>query len=182
MTESQEFRERVGRIEELVRNIDSVADPAVRSEVKELVQALMDLHAGAFERVLEIAAKAGEAGSRIIDSLGRDELTGSVLVLYDLNPEPFEARVKRGVEKARQTLAKRGAEAGLLAIEEGTVRVHVKTGGHSCGSTTEDLKKSVRDAVFTAAPDATDVLVEGLDQPANGFVPLASLHAVTIQP
>jgi Fe-S cluster biogenesis protein NfuA len=90
--------------------------------------------------------------------------------------------VKRGVEKARQTLAKRGAEASLLTIEEGTVRVHVKTGGHSCGSTTEDLKKSVRDAVFTAAPDATDVLVEGLDQPANGFVPLASLHAVTIQP
>ena len=181
MTESQEFRERVGRIEELVRKIDSVADPALRSEVKELVQALMDLHGGAFERVLEIAANAGEAGSRIIDSLGRDELTGSVLVLYDLHPEPFDSRVERGVEKARQLMAKRGAEASLLGIEQGIVRMHVKS-GHSCGSTTEDLKKSVRDAVFTAAPDAADVVIEGLDQPANGFVPLASLQPITLQP
>lgn len=182
MNESQEFRERVGRIEELVRNIDSVADPALRSEMKELVQALMDLHAGAFERVLEIAANAGEAGSRIIDSLGRDELTGSVLVLYDLHPEPFEPRVQRGIEKARQSLRKRGAELELLAIEEGVVRVHVKTGGHSCGSTTEDLKKLVRDAVFATAPDAADVVVEGLDQAANGFVPLASLQSIAVQP
>jgi hypothetical protein len=179
MNESQEFRERVGRIEELVRKIDSVADPALRSEVKELVQALMDLHGGAFERVLEIAANAGESGSRIIDSLGRDELTGSVLVLYDLHPEPFEARVQRGIEKARQTMAKRGAEVKLLGIEEGVVRVEVKS-GHSCGSTAEDLNKSVRDAIFASAPDAADVLVEGLDQAANGFVPLARLQGAAI--
>lgn len=182
MTDSQEFRERVGRIEELVRKIDSIADPALRSEVKELVQALMDLHGGAFERVLEIAAKAGEAGTRIIDTLGRDELTGSVLVLYDLHPEPFEARVERGIEKARQLMAKRGAELRMLGIEEGLVRVEVKSGGHACGSTAEELKKSVREAVFATAPDAADVVVEGLDQPANAFVPLASLQRMAFQP
>jgi Fe-S cluster biogenesis protein NfuA len=182
MTESQEFRERVGRIEELVRKIDSVADPALRSEVKELVQALMDLRGGAFERVLEIAATAGEAGTRIIDSLGRDELTGSVLVLYDLHPETFEARVQRGIEKARQAMAKRGAELKLLGTEGGAVCVHVTSGGHSCGSTTEDLKKAVRDAIFATAPDAADVTIEGLDPAPNGFVPLARLQGVAVQP
>jgi NADPH-dependent 2,4-dienoyl-CoA reductase/sulfur reductase-like enzyme len=181
MNESQEFRERVGRIEELVRKIDSVADPALRSEVKELVQALMDLHGGAFERVLEIAANAGESGSRIIHALGRDELTGSILVLYDLHPEPFEARVQRGVEKARQMMAKRGAELKLLGSEEGVVRVEVKS-GHSCSSSTEDLKKSARDAIFATAPDAAEVAIEGFDQPANGFVPLANLQGAALQP
>lgn len=182
MKESQEFRERVGRIDELVRKVDSLADPAVRSEVKELVQALMDLHGGAIERMLEIVARAGEAGSRIIDSLGNDELTGSLLVLYDLHPAPFEERVRRGVEKARHALAKRGAEAELLAIDDGTVRLLVKSGGHSCGSTTGDLKKAVRDALFASAPDAVDVVIDGLDEPVNGFVPLASLQGASIRP
>ena len=181
MTESQEFRERVGRIDELVRKIDSVADPALRSEVKELVQALMELHGGALERTLEIVARGGEAGTRIIDSLGADELTGSLLVLYDLHPEPFESRVHRGVEKARSMLAKRGAGIELLSIAEGTVHVRVQAGGHSCGSTTEDLKKTVRDSIFASAPDAAEVVIEGLDEPANGFVPLASLQSALIR-
>jgi hypothetical protein len=59
MRETPEFREQIGRIEELVQNIDSTADPALRATARELVQSVMDLHSAAFERVLEIVTKAG---------------------------------------------------------------------------------------------------------------------------
>ena len=64
----------------------------------------MDLHGAAIERILEIVTKAGEAGARILRSLGTDELVGSLLVLYDLHPKDFATRVHRGVEKARKML------------------------------------------------------------------------------
>jgi hypothetical protein len=178
MTDSQEFRERVGRIDGLVQQIESTADPASRAAAKELVQSLMDLHGGAIERILEIVSKAGDSGSRIIESLGKDELVSSLLVLYELHPDDFGARVQRGLEKARKFVVSRGAALDVLAIEGGMVHLHLKMGGHSCGSTARDIESAVRDALFETAPDATDVFIEGMDDPAgaSAFVPLASLQ------
>ncbi len=178
MTESEEFRERIGRIEGLVREIESVADPAVRANAKELVQCVMDLHRAGFERILEIVSSAGEPGARLIHNLGKDDLVSSLLVLYDLHPDEFETRVERGIEKARQRLAKRGANVDMLAVDDRTVRLQVHAGGHSCGSTGQELESIVREALFAAAPDAVDVVFEGAEeQPSSGFVPLTSLQS-----
>ena len=104
MGETQEFQERVGRIDALVHKLDSAADPALRATAKELVQSLMELHGAGIRRMLEIVFDDGENGSRIIESLGRDELVSSLLVLYDLHPDNFEARVQRAFEKVRPIL------------------------------------------------------------------------------
>ena len=45
--------------------------------------------------MLEILAGAGEAGESILDSLGRDDLVASLLLLYGLHPLDFETRVQR---------------------------------------------------------------------------------------
>lgn len=179
MTDSQEFRERVGRIDGLVQQLESTADPASRAAAKELVQSLMDLHGGAVERILEIVSKAGDNGARIVESLGKDELVSSLLVLYELHPDDFGTRVQRGLEKARKFVVSRGAALDVLAIDGGAVRLLIKMGGHSCGSTARDIESAVRDALFETAPDATDVVITGMDDPAGAstFVPLASLHS-----
>lgn len=177
MPDNREFQERVGRIEGLVHEIESIADPALRAAAKDLVGSLMDLHRAGLERALEIVSKAGDAGGRIIHSLGADELVSSLLVLYDLHPDDFETRVKRGIEKARQLLARRGAGVELLGTDEGMVRLQIDKGGHSCGSTAKELELTVREALFETAPDAVDVIIAGTEeQPASGFVPLASLQ------
>lgn len=177
MTDNQEFRDQVARIEGLIGSLESAADPALRAAARNLVQAIMDLHAGAIDRILEIVSKAGDPGSALLRSLAADELVSSVLVLYDLHPDDFETRVQRGFEKARQAIAKRGAELRVLAIEPGIVRVKIGMSGHACGSTVSDLEKLVRDALLASAPDAVEISVETpRDQPASGFVPLASLE------
>jgi hypothetical protein len=192
MTHSQEFRERVGRIDGLVQQLESTTDPASRAAAKELVQSLMDLHGGAIERILEIVLNAGDSGARIIESLGKDELVSSLLVLYELHPDNFGTRVQRGLEKARKFVVSRGATLDVLAVEPGLVHLLVKMGGHSCGSTARDIESAIRDALFETAPDAAEVVIEGTgDQgAASAFVPLTSLqtsngssgHPTTILP
>jgi hypothetical protein len=178
MRDTQAFREQIGRIEELVQNIESAADPAMQATAKELVRSVMDLHGAAMERILEIVAKTGEQGRGIVQSFGSDELVGSVLVLYDLHPEDFATRVHRGVEKAQQILARRAASVELIAIGDGTVQLTIETNGHSCGSTIAELQSIVRGALFEVAPDAAEITVEPTQsESASGFVPLDSLQA-----
>ena len=54
----------------------------------------MDLNAAAFERVVQVAARYGDAGSRLMDGLIRDEAVSSLLILYGLHPQDFETRVR----------------------------------------------------------------------------------------
>src|SRR5665213_3073887 len=49
MPDNREFQEQVGRIEGLVHEIESIADPALRATAKELVRSLMDLHRAGLE-------------------------------------------------------------------------------------------------------------------------------------
>lgn len=178
MSHSQELRECVARIEGLVQTLESTADPASRAAAKELVQSLMDLHGGAIQRILEIVSKAGDSSAGIITSLATDELVSSLLVLYELHPDDFDTRVRRGLEKVHRFVSSRGASLEVLAMSGGTVHVRIQTGGHSCGSTAREIESAVREALFETAPDATDVVIEGIDDQASaaGFVPLASLQ------
>lgn len=177
MAASGEVQQRIARIEELVQKIESTADPALRAATRELVQSVMDLHGAGIERILEILSKAGDAGARILQSLGNDELVSSLLILYDLHPDDFETRVTGGIEKARKLLARRSANLEVVAIGESTVHLRIEISGHSCGSTAHELETIVREALFETAPDAVEVRIDGPPEPsASGFVPLASLQ------
>ncbi len=171
MSATQEFQQRAARIEGLVQKLETAADPALRATARELVQCLMELHGTGIERILEIVSSAREAGAGLLESLGHDELVSSLLVLYSLHPEDFETRVRRGIDKARQALRKRGVSLDVLSVDE--TLVHVKI----IGLATEDLQTVVSDALSETAPDALNVVIEGGRQQAQGFVPLSSLLA-----
>src|SRR5580698_10007482 len=122
------------RIGGLVQETEAIADPAVRTATKDLMQSLMDLHGAALEKTLDIVAEAGEPGISIIDRLGRDSLVSSVLILYGLHPEELETRVVKAVDKVRPQLRKQGCEVELVGMNDGAVRLRVETGSHTCGS------------------------------------------------
>ena len=173
MSVTQEFQDRVARIEGLVQKLEASADPASRSTARELIQCLMELHGAGLERLLEIVAGSGDAASGLIDSVARDELVSSLLVLYGLHPDDFETRVMRALDKVRPVLRERGAGLEALAGSENMVRVKIT------GAGSKELEKVVREALFESAPDAAEVVIEGGKVRAGGsnFVPLASLQA-----
>ena len=113
MIDEDKLQQRMQRIAELVRRLDSAADSGVRAQSRELLEAVMDLHGEALERVLQRLRGGGEAGAAILDSLGADPVVASVLLLYGLHPLDFETRVRRAIEKVRPTLRSYGSDAGI---------------------------------------------------------------------
>jgi Fe-S cluster biogenesis protein NfuA len=176
MANEKDLRERAQRIGELVQEIEAIADPALRANTKELVQALMDLHGAAIERAMEILAGGGEPGMNLIDKLGRDPLVSSLLVLYGLHPEELETRVLEAVERVKPSLRKQGCEVEVLGLTEGVLRLRVHTGPHTCSSTARTVQSTLEGAIYDAAPDLVSLAIEGLNGPeASGFVALDKL-------
>lgn len=176
MADENDFHERVRKIGGLVHDLETIADPASRAAVKELVQRLMDLHGTGLERILDIVFQSGDQGSSIIDDLGQDPLVSSLLILYGLHPEELQARVERKLEQISSKLHKTGAEARLISVDGGDVRLRVSVDGHACGSTSRTVQAIVEEAIYEAAPDLTSLVVEGLEEPGtSGFVGLEKL-------
>ena len=180
MSVTQEFQDRVARIEGLVHKLESSGDPAARSSARELIQCLMELHGTGLERMLEIVASRGDAGVGLIDSLAGDALVSSLLVLYGLHPDNFETRVMRALDKVRPILRERGAGVEALEVAESTVHVKIT------GAGSKELETAVREALFESAPDAVEVVIDGgkgrLSESGraggSNFVPLSSLVPV----
>jgi Fe-S cluster biogenesis protein NfuA len=180
MPDDKDFRNKIQRIGELVGELENITDPELRVSTKSLVQLLLDLHSAGLERAMEIVARDGESGQRTIDELGRDPLVSSLLVLYGLHPLDLESRVAQAVERVQPRVRKGGGELELLSIDNGEVRLHLRTTGHTCGSTAKTLRSMVEDALYEAAPDVRNLLIEGLDEETAsvGFVSLDKLGGI----
>lgn len=180
MAQDEALQKQMQRIGEMVEHLESNADPSTRAMAKELLESLMALHGAAIERVLEIAANAGEAGEAIIRKCGRDELVSSVMLLYGLHPENLSSRVTHALEKSRTYLQSHSAAAELVSIgEDGTVtlRLAVKAGG--CGSTLASVRAFLEAAIQDTAPDATSIVVNEIPS-GPAFVPLAQLQSARV--
>src|ERR1700722_12520217 len=180
MSEKSASKERIESIEVLVRDIEKVSDPGVRSLARQLVQSLMDLHGAGIERMLEII-HGRDGGQHIIDEMGRDDLVRSVFLLYGLHPADLKTRVLEALEKTRPYLRSHGGNVDLVDVSAGgAVRLQLQGSCHSCPSSAVTLQSTVEQAIYEAAPDVTAILVEDAAQersPDATFVPVASLQA-----
>ena len=76
----------------------------------------------------------------------------------------------------RPQLRKQGCEVELLGVNDGTIRLRVETGSHTCGSTGKTVQATLEGAIYDAAPDLASLVIEGFEEkPASGFVALDKL-------
>ncbi len=144
--------QRIQRIEGLIQQIESSADPGTRAGVRELVEALLEYHGAGLGRILELA---GESAAR---EFARDPLIASLLLLYDLHPDDFETRVRRGVDSLPGVF--------LISVSDGVVRLRA-TSAHT-------VREAVEQALYEVAPEIAAIEIEGL--PVSSFVPLEALQ------
>jgi Fe-S cluster biogenesis protein NfuA len=171
-----EFQEQVRQLGKLVAQFDELPDSAAKVAGRELVQLLMDVHGKGLDRAMEIIFDSGDQAPRIIDKLGQDPIVGNLLLLYSLHPDELETRVQNAVERMRPRLRKLACTIELERIEDGAVQVRLTTTGHSCGSSTLDVRSIVEDSMYEFAPDVTSLEIVGLEEPTpTGFVALESL-------
>jgi len=178
MHKTTAVQQQTGRIEELIRKLESSADPGSLATARELVQSLMELYGAGLQRISEMLSQNGTAGQEILDALGRDELVGNLLAANGLHPLDLETRVRRALEKLRPRLRSQGS-VDLLGTGEGVIRLRLRLNAPGCGSTSGALKSVVEEAMYEAAPDLTQITIEVLEEhAASSFVPLEKLVGI----
>jgi Fe-S cluster biogenesis protein NfuA len=184
VADSKEIQTSLRQLDELLQQVQSIADPAVRETTSGIIQALLQFHGAGLNNIMEHLADAGELGRRVIDNLGRDELVSGLLLLYGLHPLDLETRVKNALESARPYLVSHGGNVELMRIsEDGAVHLQMQGSCHSCPSSAITLKNTIEQAIFDKAPDVTAIHETNLEEAPkpsiNGFVPVEQLIATS---
>jgi uncharacterized alpha-E superfamily protein len=162
----------VGEIEELVRQVEALPDPNARAIAVKLVSAVMEFHASAVARMLEIVSQSAN-GEAAVQSMVQNETVASLLVLHGLHPDDVETRVRRAVDSLQQFFETRDASISLAGIHDGWVTLRFKSKGGASGAA---AKQIIEDALYQAAPEITALTIAGLNEwPEAGFVPLSAL-------
>lgn len=177
MRDDQRFQERLQRVETLIHQIQTMANPAVWASAEELLQTILELHGTGLARMLELIWDSSEAGQEIIDNhLVKDTLVSSLLLLHGLHPLPLETRVRQALDKVRPYLQSHGGNVELLGTAEGVVRLRLQGSCEGCPASAMTLKLAIEEAIYEAAPDVVTVEAEGVARqpvkPAFDFIPL----------
>jgi NifU-like domain len=178
MIDEDRLKQRMQRIAGLVRQLDTEADArAARAQSRELVEAVMDLHGEALERILQRLRGAGAVGEELLDSLAADPLVASVLLLYGQHPQDFDTRVRRAIEKARSALRSYGTGVELIGTTGGAIRIRIR--GADNAFTARTVRSAVEEEIYAMAPDAVSLTLIGLEKFAPpDFVPLEKVTAL----
>ena len=178
----KEFERRLERVESLIRELDALGDETMKRSAVDAVQALLDLHGEALDRLLQLVAAKGEFGEATIREVAADDMVGGLLLLHGLHPLSLEERIQGALAKVRPYLGSHGGNVELLAIRDGVARLRLEGSCHGCPSSTLTLKYAIEKEIAQAAPDLVEIMVEGVvEQPAvpAGFVPLAKIKPIS---
>lgn len=176
----------IERVEELIKTIEGLPDPGARASALALVQALMDFHGEALDRLMELVASQGEPGYAIFDKFSGDELVSNLLLLYGLHPLSLEERVLQALENVKPQLDAHGGSVELLEIKEGVVCLRLHGNCKGCPSSADTLKLAIEAAIYAAAPDVVAIEAEGavekssfhgMVQIGRSAVPAANCHS-----
>ena len=152
-------REVGDRIERLLDELQSSVDPRAYGAVEELVRQLTDLYGAGLQRILAVVRDADPA---LLDSLIKDELVASLLLVHGLHPADLEARVQVALESVRPFLAHHDGDVELLAVdpELGAVRLRLLGSCDGCPSSAVTLQLAVERAIVEAAPEVVRIDVD----------------------
>jgi len=168
---------RLEDVERLIQELEQGPESPARARARQLVGAVLDLHAGALARALEIVAGAGAAGPTVLDALTRDPLVAGVLLLHGLHPVDLESRVRAAADELAPTLRGQGALLAGLDIADGSIRVRLERDPARHAVSASALRATVEQALLAAAPDAIAVEVVGPDPGEHvAFVPVEQVR------
>jgi Fe-S cluster biogenesis protein NfuA/nitrite reductase/ring-hydroxylating ferredoxin subunit len=172
LLDDQGLQERVARMETLLGEIETLADPKARSTAAEVVQVLLELYGEGLARVMEVVAQGNES-EKVFEALAEDELVSHLLILHGLHPLDVETRVIRALEEVRPYLQSHGGNVELLGVQEGVARLRMEGSCKGCPSSTMTLKLAIEEAIQKTAPDLERIEAEGVAEeprPATTFV------------
>ncbi len=156
---------RVGtRVEELLATLRTRAGETVAATAEELVGLLVGLYGDGLGRIVAVLRDSGDAGARTLARLTEDPLVESLLLLHDLHPLDVDARIQRALDRVRPYLGSHAGGVQYLGVTDGVARLRLEGSCHGCPSSTVTVQLAIQGAVEEAAPEVTQVVVEGMTE------------------
>jgi Fe-S cluster biogenesis protein NfuA/nitrite reductase/ring-hydroxylating ferredoxin subunit len=152
------------RIEELLDSLRSRGGAAADT-AEELVRLLVGMYGDGLAAIMAALAEAGEPGRAIIDRLTADPLVEGLLLLHGLHPLDVDARIQRALDQVRPYLGSHAGGVQYLGVTDGVARLRLEGSCHGCPSSTVTVRLAIEGAVQDAAPEVTEVVVEGMTAP-----------------
>jgi len=152
------------RIEELLASLRSRGGAAADT-AEELVRLLVGMYGDGLAAIMAALAEQGEPGRAIIDRLTADPLVEGLLLLHGLHPLDVDAMIQRALDQVRPYLGSHAGGVQYLGVTDGVARLRLEGSCHGCPSSTVTVQLAIEGAVQDAAPEVTEVVVEGMTAP-----------------
>jgi Fe-S cluster biogenesis protein NfuA len=152
------------RIEELLATLRARGGAAADS-AEELVRLLVGMYGDGLVAIMAAVAEEGEAGRAIVDRLTADPLVEGLLLLHGLHPLDLDERIQRALDRVRPYLGSHAGGVQYLGVRDGVARLRLEGSCHGCPSSTVTVRLAIEGAVQDAAPEVTEVVVEGMTAP-----------------
>jgi len=153
------------QIQELVEQIERVADDHAKALFNECLQSVLAFYGDGIARILQLINNAGPDGKNVLGALIHDKLVSSLLLVHGLHPQTLETRLQEALGKIRPYLQSHGGNVELLRLENEVATLRLQGTCKTCPSSTITLELAVRQAIEQACPDLAGFEVEGVEKP-----------------
>jgi Fe-S cluster biogenesis protein NfuA/nitrite reductase/ring-hydroxylating ferredoxin subunit len=155
------------RIDELLAGLRSQAGAQVGDAADELVRQLVSLYGDGLAQIVGLLHAEGQPGEQLLARLAGDPLVESLLLVHDLHPLDTDARIQRALDRVRPYLGSHAGGVEYLGVRDGVARLRLEGSCHGCPSSTATVQLAIEGAVLEAAPEVSEVVVEGMTTPAQ---------------
>jgi Fe-S cluster biogenesis protein NfuA/nitrite reductase/ring-hydroxylating ferredoxin subunit len=156
------------RVEQLIASLRTSANGSAAAAAEELVGLLVGLYGEGLGAIVAVLADRGEEGAATLTALTEHPLVESLLLLHDLHPLDVDARIQVALDKVRPYLGSHAGGVQYLGVQDGVARLLLEGSCNGCASSTVTVQLAIEGAVRDAAPEVTEVLVEGMTSPPPG--------------
>jgi Fe-S cluster biogenesis protein NfuA/nitrite reductase/ring-hydroxylating ferredoxin subunit len=150
------------RVEELLGILASSSIGKAAPAAEELVSLLVGLYGDGLDRIVTLLREHGEAGAQMLASIADDPQVEGLLLLHGLHPLDVDARIQRALDRVRPYLGSHAGGVQYLGVTDGVARLLLEGSCHGCPSSTVTVQLAIQGAVEDAAPEVTEVVVEGM--------------------
>ncbi len=139
---------------------------------EELVRLLVGLYGDGLAHIMAVLAEDGAAGNPatgpgLLDRLTDDPLVESLLLLHGLHPLDVDTRIQRALDRVRPYLGSHAGGVHYVGVTDGVARLVLEGNCNGCPSSTVTVQLAIEGAVQDAAPEVSEVVVEGMTEPAG---------------
>ena len=154
------------RVEELLGILASEGGEETARAAEELVRLLLGLYGDGLSHIMAALRAEGPAGAAILDRLLEDPLVESLVLLHDLHPLDVDQRIQRALDQVRPYLGSHAGGGTYLGVtQEGVAQLRLEGSCDGCPSSTVTVQLAIKGAIEDAAPEVTEVVVEGVTAP-----------------